>query len=243
MYLPKIQKIEIIGNPLALIVGESDITTSLSQKLRQGGCEVVELKDFPKSGKFNYIFQFGNLEKVKDSYTKFLKPNGKFLFIDYKNEDINSIIDIKDIKILRVQNLSPWYFQKLSDEILKITFTHTSKNIIDIRLNEDDKSLKVYSVKTKNTHSSEISKKVMPLKLTTGIVQKRLSKPILILISILAIFITGASALLYWQAIAIKDIVNNTQIHLESGDLVALNKDLEKVGRVIDVACPCTIPK
>ena len=30
-------------------------------------------------------------EKVKDSHLKFLKPDGKFLFIDHKNEDIGKI--------------------------------------------------------------------------------------------------------------------------------------------------------
>ena len=118
MSLPKTQNIELTANPLALIVGESDITVSLSQKLTVGGCEVVELKDFPKSGKFNYIFQFGKVENVKDSHLKFLKKSGKFLFIDFKNENIDSIVNLSGVKILRIDNLSPWYFQKITDEIM-----------------------------------------------------------------------------------------------------------------------------
>ena len=102
MSLPKSQKIEFSNSPLALIVGESGITHSLSQKLREGGCEVVELNDYPKSGKFNYIFQFGSVAKVKDSHLKFLKPSGKFMFIDYLDEDISGIKNLEGIKILRV---------------------------------------------------------------------------------------------------------------------------------------------
>ena len=107
MPLSKSEKVEVASNPLALIIGESEITNSLSRKLAEGGCEVVELQDFPKSGKFNYIFQFGDVAKVRDSHLKFLKPGGKFLFIDYKAEDIRNIKELDRIKILRVENLNP----------------------------------------------------------------------------------------------------------------------------------------
>ena len=87
----KNEKIEVLANPLALIVGESKITETLSRKLKEGSCEVVELSQYPKSGKFDYIFQFGGSDDVSDAYIKFLKPNGKFIFIDYKNEDLKNV--------------------------------------------------------------------------------------------------------------------------------------------------------
>lgn len=234
MVLPKTENIEITTSPLALIVGDSDITSVLSRRLSEGNCEVVELRDFPKSGKFNYVFQFGEVEKVKDSYIKYLKPNGRFLFIDHKGEDVSSIKNISGIKILRVESLSPWYFQKLIDEILKITFTDSDKSVIDIRLNKTKST--VIPVLTEEVSKKQEEKKAVPHVKSSGIVQKKVSSSVTFLFFGIIIFIFIAIGLIYWQVIQITQNLADTGEDFSSGNIPALREDLKKISNVIEVS-------
>ena len=233
---PKSEKIEYSANPLALIVGESQITNSLAFRLSQGGCEVVELKDFPKSGKFNYIFQFGDVEKVADSHLKFLKSDGKFLFIDHKNEDIGKIKDAKNLRILRVENLSPWYFQKLTDEILKITFTQTNKKIIDLRFKKEN-GLDFNVAHNTDRHKTAVTEnKVSRLKLDRVNIKKSISRPFLAFVLIILGLIISSVGIIYWQTRAFVDSLNSAQSFFEAGDIRKFNTELTKVTKYINIA-------
>jgi len=224
----KTEKIEISAGPLALIVGSSEITVALSRKLQQGGCEVVEAGEYPKSGKFNYIFQFGKVDIVKDSHIKFLKPYGKFLFIDYTGENISSITGLSGVKILRVENLNPWYFQKITDEILKITFTESDKNVSDIRLKPSF-----------GTHKKVISEKTFLIKkedpaqtdlnLKESYVEKKLSGNIIYFFIFILIFFFSITGFLYWQAKSALDIIFDTQDSFLTSDYSSVSKNLEKI--------------
>ena len=224
----KTEKIEISAGPLALIVGSSEITVALSRKLQQGGCEVVEAGEYPKSGKFNYIFQFGKVDIVKDSHIKFLKPYGKFLFIDYTGENISSITGLSGVKILRVENLNPWYFQKITDEILKITFTESDKNVSDIRLKPSfGTHKKVISEKTSLIKKEDPAQTDLNLK--ESYVEKKLSGNIIYFFIFILIFFFSITGFLYWQAKSALDIIFDTQDSFLTSDYSSVSKNLEKI--------------
>lgn len=227
--LPKQQKIESSSSPLALIVGDSDITSGLARKLIDNGCEVIELKDFPKSGKFNYVFQFGSVNIVKDSYLKFLKPKAKYLFIDYKNEDIHQIKELTGIKILRIDNLNPWYFQKFIDEILSVAFTQTPKTVIDLRLNK-------VSVANTTKIKIEDNPENHPLKISSAIVQKKLSSPLKFFFFILFLSLILTSLYLYWQYKIISTVLAKTESNLDSGNYQNLEANISQLSSTFQSA-------
>lgn len=226
----KTENLEVSGLPLALIVGESEITASLSQKLSSGGCEVVELQNFPKSGKFNYIFQFGGVANVKDSHLKFLKPGGKYVFVDFKNENIETISGLPGIKILRIDNISPWYYQKITDSILKITFTDTSKNVIDLRLKDKaDGKIVESRIIAEGNLAANVSGKLEQIKISTGIVQKNLSLPLKILFTFLILFLVSVVSFSYLLFSQIKSDLQAANEHFQSQDLNLLQSDLNRL--------------
>ena len=224
MYQKKTEKLETAANPLALIVGESGLSHALSQELHQGGCEVIELNDYPKSGKFDYVFHIGMVDKVRDSYLKFLKPSGKFLFIDCQNEDISEIAKLDRLKIVRVDNLNPWYFSQISDKILKIAFTHSDKNIIDIRLTGN---LVRPSPKDISDKSPSYRKKIASL--SSKYVHRKIS-PYLLWSAVILIFIfLFFTSIFYYQAVLVRQIVENARNHFASSDISALNTDIDQL--------------
>lgn len=245
--------IEDKNTPLALIVGSNAVSLLLSDKLQQGGCNVVEVDDFPKRGRFDYIFQFGDCKLVNDAFVKHLKVDGKLLFVDTDDEDLENIIPSQQIRILRTGNPKFWHEEDLAGRVLKNIFSQNTPFISDIRKSMP-KHLKekiVQSEKNKKHLPEEIINQLKNVEMNgkkdyqkddiLGYPEKKLvnrviSKKLLIFLLIVFLIILGSTSFFFWYIKSLNNSFLSLNNHLKKTDIQLVRQDLKNIKVKLDTA-------
>lgn len=204
-----VELVETINCPTALIIGEGFLTNYLSSSLKEQGCEV---KVVP-SGRFDYIFQFGNFELLDKIKSRHLKTEGKYLFIEQIHEE--NIKAKEGIKILRIGNPNLWNCQDLTSKILKALFSQKTGTMVDLRKKPYFIPKKTQAVKIPSSPPLVIKKRHL-------ITKKRL----LMLLLIFVFLILGAAGTIYWFGLSMQNNISQFQSHMASSNWEAATADI-----------------
>lgn len=220
------EKIEIYSSPIALIIGGDHLSAPLSEKLKQSSCDVIEVNEPPKSGKFNYIFQFGQIDEANEVYDKHLRSGGKFLFIDTDDDNLKSLQEHGGISIVRIGETQLWNGFELADILLEALFTDKA-SVLDIRKIKKIKPVREVKPESDGKNSEEFEKEKAYLE--KKYIRKNLSRNITIPLFIL-FFILGTALLLGgWYISSFNQSLNDFQRHLGSSDFPKAQEDVREL--------------
>lgn len=237
------EKIEEYSSPIALIIGGDHLSAPLAEKLKESSCDVIEVNVPPKSGKFNYIFQFGQLESAGEVFEKHLRTGGKFLFIDTEDENLKSLEDLGASNIIRIGETQLWNGFELAAILLETMFSESTA-VLDIRkikkikpLRQIKKEEKPRSAEASPDRDDELAEQKAYLE--KKYIRKNLSKNITIPLFIL-FFILGTAFLLSgWYISSFNQSLQNFQRHLGSNDFAQAAQDVRilrnklKIGKTV----------
>jgi hypothetical protein len=208
--------------PKALIIGGEHIADYLGNKLIDSGCEVVKEENYSsKLGHFDYIFQFDNFDAVDSGLKKYLKDEGKFLFIETLPEE--NITSSAKIKILRIGDPLLWSPQELIEKILKTIFLTRDAAVIDVRRKPKatpavDYVPKIPERPSKRDHSPLVVKKsALSFKKIIGLS---------FLFLLLLIMVSGG--FIAWRLMLLRDAFGEFRTHIASSNWQQSFADLKK---------------
>jgi len=244
--------------PIALIIGGGTVSSYLIHTLEDRSCKVVIQDSYkPMIGKFDYIFQFGNFHLAKDILFKHLRENGKYLFIEFEEEEKIGSTDDNKIRIIRVGEINFWSIPVLVDNILRAMFSLDGPNIMDIRKKAqvkrkvlpkkketvkeelygitDKKNQKIPTFPTEKSDNHNADHSPLSIKKATSmkvIATKRIA--LFFLLVVLVISLVGGS--LYFYINSLKKIYTDFKSDLASSNWAAVSLDITQAEKHLQIA-------
>lgn len=238
--------------PNILIVGRDSITSVLAKELSHSECEIVELESYPKSGRFHYIFQFTGVDLANQAYIRHLKSDGKLLFIDCEDENIENIVVSERVRILRVGLLSLWDKEKLIGKISKTMFSQSIPGIVDIRKSPvaglaktSHKELKNKAISKSQDKGENLAKtasqispfpqQASPTMFSAKLVYRSFSKNFIILGLVFILLLLTSAISATWYILSFRQSIYDLKNHIAISDWAAVSSDLADTRKKLKV--------
>lgn len=130
--------------PNALIIGNGQIRDQIASLLKDKGCIVKSGADLKDTGdKYDYIVLVSGYPSVQETIKKYLKKDGKFLFLETRDEETKRT---EGVKILKIGDPAAWDNHQLLVKILSTLFS-TNRTLY---LNAVKRELRIPTLSDKN---------------------------------------------------------------------------------------------